>query len=63
MCIRDSANLEQMARRVGCALLDRGNPGEGRAQPYGEQAIAREFQRREVVGHDWPDQNRAWDEL
>eukprot|EP00969_Alexandrium_andersonii_P156794 6931681-Alexandrium_andersonii.AAC.1 len=43
----DFANLEQMAHRVGCALLDRDSPAEGPAQAYGEQAIGREFQRRQ----------------
>eukprot|EP00969_Alexandrium_andersonii_P288504 12754326-Alexandrium_andersonii.AAC.1 len=52
-----------MAHRVDCALLDRGNPAEGRAQAYGEAAIAREFQRRQAVGHDWPDQDLAWNTL
>eukprot|EP00969_Alexandrium_andersonii_P290752 12851368-Alexandrium_andersonii.AAC.1 len=52
-----------MAHRVGRALLDRDSPGEGPAQPYGEQAIGREFRRRQVVAHDWPDQTKAWDEL
>eukprot|EP00969_Alexandrium_andersonii_P056078 2471323-Alexandrium_andersonii.AAC.1 len=52
-----------MAHRVGCALLDRANPAEGRAQAYGETAIAREFRRRQVVGHDWPDQEQAWNTL